>query len=214
MRELVLKILFPSLLLLASNSVLAFMMTVDNPVVEVGDTVTFRIAPDTNDTYLADFPSIDSITLNINYDPAILTPLYASTANLQVDAGLPGHDEILNYIVFDDPGLLSVEFLPELLPPHADPSSGELAMFSFEAIAVGSSVVSLNGIADSQFGCDFATDSCYVYDLSNEVPIAGAATVQVIQGGQQQDVPLPGPIYLLLGGLVAANAARKLSKRA
>ena len=213
MRELMLKTSFLILLLLASSSAFAFVLTVDDPVVEVGDTVTFRVISDSNDTYLSDFPLVDFVTLNINYDSTILSPLYASTLDLQIDAGLPGYDTITNYDIFDDPDLLSINFTPDEFTPHVGPSSGELAMFSFEAIAVGSSAVSLRGIEDDQFGCDFVEDSCYLYDVVSEAPIAGEATVRVIQGGQQ-DVPLPGPVYLLLVGLGAATAARKLSKRA
>ncbi len=213
MRELVLKTVFLILLLLASSSALAFVMTVDDPVVEVGDTVTFRVTSDAGDTYSLDFPFVDFVTLNIFYDPTILSPLYASTADIQVDTGLPGHDVIGNYFVFDDPGLLSISFTPDEFTPHVGPSSGELAMFSFEAIGVGSSTVSLGGIADVQFGCDFVEDSCYLYDVFFEAPIAGDATVQVIQGGQQA-VPLPGPVYLFLIGFGAVTAARRLRKRA
>ncbi len=128
MRANALRFMLASLFLLWSGVSLSFVITPSSPTIEVGETVTFSVAPESGDGY--DFAQLVSMSLNINYDSAVLLPLYATISQLGVDSGLPGSADPFNYFFYNDPDVLGVDFSPTAFPLATDLSSGELVHFT------------------------------------------------------------------------------------
>ena len=222
MRTSALKAVFGTLFLIWSGMTLSYQLVPSSSTIAVGDTVTFSIVPEAGDAYIPNFAYIDAISLNIAYDSAVLMPLYATVAELGVDSGLPGASDPFNYFLFDDPGLLGVDFTPSSFPPHAGASSGELAHFTFQALAAGISDVSLSGIGGQDVSgallCDPALgDSCFIAEdpqdflITTDYAILADARVEVT-AGQGSTIPEPGVLYLLIfgiGGLLTVQHLRR-----
>ena len=209
--------LFAVVLMLLSGSAFSFALTPANSTVDIGDEIRFSLTGD-----YADFRSFD---LNISYDSTVLMPVYDgfepfldNVDDIGAGADLSGNDDLFSYLFSDSvgPGLFGLSFSADEL----ETGSGEIAFFTFKAIAAGISTISLNGIADPNLGCDETIDSCLTEEVVSQNsqqrvqvdrPIVARAEVTVLPG-QSSPVPLPGVLYLMITGLVAGALARRRSQ--